>query len=143
MASHAVLALAPTGTGAPCSASHRSRNAGPQHSQLQQRFSSIASVGAGARVLASSRTRRNAPRRAAAAAAAPGSRAVASGDDADVVVIGSGVGGLTAAALLAYYGKKVVVLESHYATGGAAHGRAWLILPATASARMFNHRSMT
>ena len=55
-------------------------------------------------------------------AAATGSSSSGGGDDADVVVIGSGVGGLTAAALLAYYGKKVIVLESHYATGGAAHG---------------------
>lgn len=58
----------------------------------------------------------NSPVAAATAVASSG------GDDADVVVIGSGVGGLTAAALLAYYGKKVIVLESHYATGGAAHG---------------------
>jgi|TARA_B110000977_G_scaffold87416_1_gene116284 phytoene dehydrogenase-like protein len=39
-----------------------------------------------------------------------------------VIIIGSGVGGLTAGALLAHYGRKVLVLESHYATGGAAHG---------------------
>ena len=39
-----------------------------------------------------------------------------------MIIIGSGVGGLTAGALLAHYGRKVLILESHYATGGAAHG---------------------
>jgi phytoene dehydrogenase-like protein len=40
----------------------------------------------------------------------------------DVVVIGSGIGGLSAAAMLCHYGYKVAVFESHYSTGGAAHG---------------------
>ena len=40
----------------------------------------------------------------------------------DYIVVGSGIGGLTAAAMLSYHGNSVLVLESHYETGGAAHG---------------------
>ena len=40
----------------------------------------------------------------------------------DYIVVGSGIGGLTAAAMLSYHGNAVLVLESHYETGGAAHG---------------------
>ncbi|CAL6393387.1 unnamed protein product [Bathycoccus prasinos] len=40
----------------------------------------------------------------------------------DYIVVGSGIGGLTAAAMLVYHGNSVLVLESHYETGGAAHG---------------------
>eukprot|EP00230_Micromonas_polaris_P011295 CAMPEP_0197124096 /NCGR_PEP_ID=MMETSP1390-20130617/7432_1 /TAXON_ID=38833 /ORGANISM="Micromonas sp., Strain CCMP2099" /LENGTH=573 /DNA_ID=CAMNT_0042566203 /DNA_START=26 /DNA_END=1747 /DNA_ORIENTATION=+ len=54
--------------------------------------------------------------------AAPPRAVSSTSNDADVIIIGSGVGGLTAGALLAHYGRKVLILESHYATGGAAHG---------------------
>ena len=54
--------------------------------------------------------------------AAPTASVSSSSDSPDVIIIGSGVGGLTAGALLAHYGRKVLMLESHYATGGAAHG---------------------
>ena len=43
-------------------------------------------------------------------------------DSYDVIIIGSGIGGLSCGAMLSYYGYSVAVLESHYTTGGCAHG---------------------
>ena len=43
-------------------------------------------------------------------------------DAYDVIVVGSGIGGLSCAAMLALYGYSVAVFESHYASGGCAHG---------------------
>uniref|UniRef100_A0A7S1ZJG6 Amine oxidase domain-containing protein n=1 Tax=Ditylum brightwellii TaxID=49249 RepID=A0A7S1ZJG6_9STRA len=43
-------------------------------------------------------------------------------DSYDVVVVGGGIGGLCCAAMLGLYGYSVAVFESHYSTGGCAHG---------------------